>query len=283
MNTCTVCKRGQAVYYHKFSGDYLCTKCLKKRLVKYIKRSFKKYGLAGPRIGEITLAIPYHHAQIALALIELADDAERGHVTTMHLVVPQNLSKDILEKLKLSLSIGAIKHYTVKQSCYFDIQVRTLRHVIAKEAETDTIIMPLMLEEGLLCILSALSRARPAYIDCIKPKIGANGRVFLNPFLDVSVEDVYAYTLARGILLDVEKPTYFLENLLSPIFEGRGPELRYSYHKVAFQLLDAIKDRLGGLVGMCRKCGGLEAGNVLKNGICRVCQHLEVNSNAKVF
>jgi len=283
VNICTVCKREQAVYYHRFSGDYLCTKCLKKRLVKYVKKSFKKYRLAGPRVGEITLLIPYHHAQIALALIELVDAAERGHATTIHLLLPQNLSNNILEKLKLNLIIGTVKHYTIKQSNYFDIQVRSLRHIATKRAETNTIIMPLMLEEGLLCTLSALACARPTYIDCIKPKIEANGKVFLNPFLDISIEDVYAYTLAKRMLLDVEKPAYFLEDLLPSIFEGRGPELRYSYRKIAFQLLDAIEARLGSLIGTCRECGGLEVDNMLKNGICRVCQRLKVDSNAKIF
>ena len=261
----------------------MCTKCLKKRLVKYIKKAFKKYELAGPRIGEITLVIPHHHTQIAPALIELVDAAERGHATTLHLVVPQNLPDDILEKLKLGLNIGTVKHYAVKQSYYFDILVRILRYVAARESETNTIIMPVMLEEGLLCILSALARARPTYVDCIKPKIEADGKVFLNPFLDVSIEDVYAYTLAKGMLLNVEKPTYFLEELLPAIFESRGPELRYSYRKVAFQLLDAIRTKLEGLVGKCHRCGGLEVDNVLRSNTCRACQRLEINSNAELF
>lgn len=282
MHICTVCQREQAVYYHRFSGDYLCAKCLKKRLVKYIKKAFKKYGLAGPRVGEIVLLIPQHHAQIAPALIELVDAAERGHATTLHLLIPQNTPNNILKDLKLSLNIGVVKHYTIEQSYYFDVQVRILRHVAVKESTVNTIIMPIMLEEGLLCLLSALARAKPAYIDCLKPKIEVADKVFLNPFLDVSLEDVYAYARAKKRLLRIERHAYFLEDLLLAIFEDRGPELRYSYRRVAFQLLDALKARLENLVSKCHRCGGLEIGYV-EGGICRVCQRLKVDSNAKIF
>ena len=284
MSICTVCKREQAIYYHRFSGDYLCAKCLKRRLVKYIKKAFKRYGLAGPKIGEIALVIPQHHAQIAPALIELVDAAERGHATTLHLLIPQSLSSNVLENLKLSLNIGVIRHYTLKQNYYFDAQVRMLRYVAAKESKTNTIIMPMMLEEGLLCLLSALARAKPAYIDCVKPKIEVANKVILNPFLDVSIEDVYAYAQAKKGLsrIEVERQAYFLEDLLPAIFEDRGPELRYSYRKVAFQLLDALKVRLESLVSKCRRCGGLEVGYV-ERGVCRVCQRLEVDSNTKIF
>ncbi|NPA05160.1 MAG: hypothetical protein GXO09_03580 [Crenarchaeota archaeon] len=206
---CSICGSRDAVYYQSFSGDYLCIACLRKRLIKYVRKAFSKYEFSIPPGASIILLITPAQTPIRHAVEEIFAAAERPFTTkiTTSLMKP---GRDIVEAQREAVEEATKNGYRL-------------------------VMLSTTLEERLLELLTTLMRRHSLDPSCRGLYRHGDTTVF-KPFSFTSLQDLYAYAAATGKLSHTPRTPYLYEQLLAAAWGG--PELAYSYRRVLRRLLE---------------------------------------------
>lgn len=197
---CSSCGRRPASYFRRHSGERLCAVCLRRDLVRKIKRSFSLLGKRGFGLRVAVLIDPSRLAE-SLALTRLLDEIEREFGGVVVCVVA---GEEALECLR-----------DVRRHCWDTIFASPCRRVLEEVvrygrascdvgARVDVVALPGTLDDLLALFLRGLVLEG----ELVKPSVHAKccEREFLIPLYAVPRADVVAYALASGTLRNLECP-----------------------------------------------------------------------------
>ena len=274
---CTVCRRRKPIYFHRFSGDKLCLVCFEKRLAKYVRKSFGKYGLAISR--RIKLAYIVHPILFieSIAMLRVFSIVEKGYTDSLLLLWPKNkcswLQKEAINRSIISIS--NVVEYEIpftRDPCRLERLLRRDIKLILEEDNTQYhVVIPIPREYVVQTALYGLTKLEKwCLYDAVKPVINAGMLRFIKPFYEISWEDMLTYAVLQkvvhpGISQCKWKIEATLLEALADVIASGGPELVYSSTTLLLELTKALEE-----IRKCAMCGGPMDGRVA-NSVCEIC------------
>ncbi|RLG54557.1 MAG: hypothetical protein DRO00_01015 [Thermoproteota archaeon] len=186
---CTVCKEREAIFFRKYSGEYLCLQCLRKSLEKRLRQAVGKYSLL-KEDDNILLVLP--GLETEKPAVEIFLDMERNFPGV--LISCLALSKDSIE-IATEFGLHLEKNSVITPLTRWDLIVEASKYAIqiSESRNFTKIVIPLFLDDAIgLFLLGALKNYPPAWV--------INGRVLLGdqtteppivtPFFRIPTEEV---------------------------------------------------------------------------------------------
>ena len=220
---CTSCKRRQAFYYRRQSGELLCKICLERSVIKQIKRAIGRFNLLQPRSTIIIPLIPDmpYESLITAVLISII---ERKYLSKVMVLPLFKLPRQTLEVLKLRAKpTDIIDGYDdlmeswirgCSFSDYLDALTRNIIQ-ITEELNPNAIVLPTTRNDILRIFLYFLTRGdRVGASTYTKPLIKLNNVNFIQPLYYVIRTDIRALIIKyRELLSDLEVPNVEFSDL----------------------------------------------------------------------
>ncbi len=267
---CNVCKRRQAVYYRRLSGDLLCSRCLERQMYRTVKKTLSRSRTLKPKqqvLLWLSPADPWGSAALAMILPEIeASQASR-------VVVASTDAIDIrgLDDLEINIVSRGREVYRQTVDINTCIRVdRALAGMIAEDLGVSVIILPYTRDTLTMAAVDAVTRG-PWAVSEAAEKLEATGRVYVSGMAGVEAEAAAAYSFLNSLKPRTEVRCHTpVKGIVYSIAPGR-PELVYSSSKTTQLFLDAARDMLESNMMQCRVCGGYTTN---KESICNVCRRL---------
>ncbi len=274
---CSVCGRRPAVYYHRASGDYVCSTCFIRRLERFVRKAFGKYRLvAEPRPSIAYLIHPLLLVE-SIAGLHVFYRVEKGFTPRIPILMPRHICRDlnnIVEKL-VGEDVEAPVHYydappRTTQLCVYERMLRAKAYEASRELGVRYIAVPTPRDYEVSLAAEALLQLRPWCSLDAEPRLEAETITYVKPFYEILWEDLWGLAVILKVVDELENcigkiDTPVLDLVKSAALAG-GPELLYSFtHSI-----HALSAK--GFV-RCRACGGYEYSQVAARyqGLCRIC------------
>ena len=268
---CSVCKRRPSVYRRTYSGEYLCSVCLRRALEKTVRRSLGGHGLLRPGM-RLLVPAAVSSPLWSLVLLEALVRVERRYGSRIIFAVPDSLGEIDLSRVeapgvevvrirvKPELPPGAPDPV----ACWRYDRRWSLK--AARSLGADAVIVPLTRTDLNLLMLEALLRGEPEALSEARPALPWTRPPVVSGFWRAEGEMVAAYAAIRGL----EAPSGCVPRLVDAkelfysIARGR-PELEYSASKTMGMLSQTGGPRA------CEECGGLGG------PLCRYCRRYDMS------
>ena len=266
---CSVCKRRPAVYFRVFSGDRLCLSCLRRQLVRGVKRSVGRTGVFKPR-SKIMVPLSLIDPLASLGLADIMARLERDYGSMVVLAVLSDQIRDVrgIEELrKLGVKVEEFNVDIDKYPIHMLDCIRFERGIyirIGAMLGVDAIASPLSRTQLALAALDALLSGNPMYwsesLDYIssKPPVVA-------AFSLVEAEAVAAYAVLSGYRGESLCRAKFRSKRVFYSISGRRPELEYSSSKT----IEVLSTAASRMLRRCTICYGYSSSDT-----CMVCNYM---------
>ncbi|MET1101242.1 MAG: hypothetical protein ABWW69_02010 [Pyrodictiaceae archaeon] len=292
MKYCTICGKRKAFYYHRISGNYVCDKCLRRIIIKNIKKAFGLYKLIAEIRPEIVYVIDPCYPLASITGLSLFSLAEKGFTEKISLAVPEEAKLDIKEIKNYSyLNVDKIyfTDYSIVDTLDPAERVRGIKALIVKSRELNGadnsriyVALPYTRDHIVFFMLRSMLAPKPHLVPDYMPRhVDSSGKtIFIMPFYEVALEDLAAYSiiaksyeLARRIMKACKmRRDVYEEEMLRKIVYSRGSELIYSSYKTLSYFAEGVAANPH--LAKCRLCRGYEYKSVLEanDGYCRTCK-----------
>ncbi len=250
MVVCTVCKRREAIYYRRYSGDYLCAPCLERAVEKGVRRSLGEAGLLKPK-SRILIPIPYSSPLWALALLHILPRVARKHGSELVVAVPESFEELAVPGIYEVATVNINPPSTRDPSeCWrYD---RRWSLEVASRIGADVILLPLTRTDLNLLMIDSILHGDEQRLSESLPVIPWTNPPIVSAFSRLEGEIVAAYVVHKGLHAPkgcIPDLSYAKEIFYS-IARGR-PELEYSSYKSINLLIGGVKTK-----PKCQLCGG---------------------------
>ncbi|MCE4598777.1 MAG: hypothetical protein F7C81_01085 [Desulfurococcales archaeon] len=270
---CNVCKGKPAVYFRVFSGDKLCLSCLRRQLMRSVKRSIGRTGAFKPR-SKIMVPISPRSPMASLGLADIMARLERSYGSKVIVVIIENLLVEIkgLERLvELGVDVETfsvdVNSLPIHQLDCMRLE-RSIYLKISSIMGVNAIALAISRTELALAALDALLTGDPIYWSESLDYIDSNPPI-IAAFSNVEAEAVTAYSVLSGYRGDsMCKPRFRSKRIFYSI-SSRRPELEFSSSKT----VDLLSSAASKGYKRCTLCYGYSEGEV-----CSVCRSLRVDS-----
>jgi hypothetical protein len=273
---CSVCGRRPAVYFRRYSGEYLCKRCLLRALAKSVKRQAGRSGVFRPRM-DVLVPVSLWAPHLGLALTLALAEATRSLAVTIHVAVPsageRRVQVDPNALLELSrfrsvrfwearLRLQGPLPSTLRGCMRLD---RAWAAMAARSVGAGAVALPVSRTTAILALLdSLLSGEGWGVSDASEGPLVASGVPLAPLFYGVEGEATAALAAAyRLYAWPACRPRSLGVAAFRSIARGR-PELEFSFHKVARLMAGEASRRYG----RCPVCGGYTPGE----GPCPYCR-----------
>ncbi len=279
--TCTVCKKRPAVYYRRYSGDYLCEKCLSRTLERTIHRSLASTKKLEPN-SKILLPITFTNPVHSLILSKFIPRIESEYNVETIIAVPQYFYEQLKNyKPSENLHVANIAppSHDVTDPFYCWRYDRAWSIKLAKNHGAQAIVLPLTRTDLNLLMLEAVLRGQSFLLSESLPILQLDSISIISGAQRAEGELLAAYlALNKDTIPLVKTPCRpDLKNaklLFYSVAVGR-PELEFS----SFKSISLLTRKLPLKNKVCSLCGGYS-----DNGdICSYCRsYLETINSLEV-
>jgi len=262
---CSVCGRRDAVYFRVFSGDKLCLPCLRRQLMRSVKRALGSAGVLKPRQRILVLVSPVSPV-VSLAHLDLVSRIEAGYGSRIVAIVPDTiaLSGDTFSRVEgivdevIRVDVGELNGLNLVECMRLD---RGIAAVYARRSGSIAAILPYTRDHLTLAALEAITGEWWYWSESMDRWSGLVP--LIAGFSRVESEAAAAYGFLAGYYAESRCSIFSKsKSVLKRVSYGR-PELVYSSSK-SIELFSRAVSRMG---GVCRICGGFS-----DSSICSICR-----------
>ena len=263
MAVCSVCKKRPAVYYRRFSGDRLCMPCLRKQLLKAVKKSLGAPGLLKPRqvVGVLISPIAPLHS---IALADLVYRVEKSYGSTIKILHMDNveLSEDTQRLVSRLGEVIRVEAPRVKEAGLVECMRldRGLAGAAARMHGVNAVILPYTRSHLAMAGLEALLGEWWYWSEALDRWSGLVPMIAGLSSIEAEAASAYSFLIGADAV-----PRCRVNLAAGRLFKrvaSNRPELVYSSSKT-IDLLAGASGRRGTI---CRICGGYSSAQV-----CSVC------------
>ena len=245
-NTCTVCKQRKAIYYRSESGEWFCSRCLEKSIIKRTIKCINKYNLLTPRDKIVYIALPTHNPYFTY-LLRILLTIEKGYPTNITVLTIPNLVETIkvyggIRNFNIETIEIELEYYNRDYDLRLFEEVKIISNNVPKEAK---VVLPLVLDNIVKLYLLAIIRGNIDFLNYLRPMFNVRERFFITPFRFIpSKEIALAYYIRNPdeYVSLCEVSQFYKKSPLCSIVDQIINQIIRQHPETGFMLIDKIED-----------------------------------------
>ncbi|MDP8003637.1 MAG: hypothetical protein ACP5I6_02655 [Caldisphaera sp.] len=275
MVLCSVCKKREAVYYRRYSGEALCAKCLNNSVEKDVKKEISKIKILNIN-SKIVIPITFFAPSSSIVLANMLSRIEKRFKSKIVILVPNVYNRSdiigLLDKNDRSDIIGikinnfnydALKNISLQECIRFE---RAWSIKASKEIGYENIALPITRTDISLILVDSLLNGQRDFISETYDTLEFNGLNIFYPFASIEGETLSAYEIIAKIIVKPLCYPYIKSKSVFYSIGGNRPELDFGSEKIIQKFRSINANR-------CKICGGFSSKDV-----CKVCKKLNLEN-----
>jgi len=304
MLKCSICKRRNAFYVRRYSGERLCRKCFSESIENKVRATISKYnmfkfddriavavsgGKDSINLLHILSKIEKEFPKASLCAITV-DEGIRGYRDEAIRIVAENC--ELLGIDQTIVSFKEIYGYTLDEivektkdkdltpCAYCGVLRRRALNIAARKASADKIATAHTLDDEIQTFLLNLFHGDPFRIIRSGPRFASENPQLtprVKPFCEVLERESVLYAYVKGIKFQETPCPYAGEALRNDMriylnrLEEKHPGIKYTLYRSIERIREAMASRSEEVkLRPCRNCGEPTTGEV-----CQVCKILD--------
>lgn len=307
MLTCSVCRRKEAFYVRRYSGERLCRRCFSESIEGKVRAAISKYdmfkfddriavavsgGKDSVNLLHILWKIEKEYPKASLCAITV-DEGIRGYRDEAIKIATENCEALGVEQITVSFkevfgyTLDEIVKKTGKKGltpcAYCGVLRRRALNIAAEEAKADKIATAHTLDDEIQTFLLNMLHGDPLRIMRSGPKfISDNPRLTprVKPFCEVLERESVLYAYVKNIRFQENPCPYAGEALRNDVrfflnrLEENHPGIKYTLYRSIEKIREASARQAGEpILKSCRICGEPTTGEICQ--VCKMISELE--------
>jgi len=279
---CKNCRKEPAFYLRPYSGEFVCKQCLRKGLVKQVRKTLSYYPIVKRR-ERVIYVIRLDRPAESIAFLKIFKNFVKRLDLDMHLVVPEELRPTIDKHLERLMKVPNIVDVSYIHITRFEpqnfVELIKLHEVLSlslsSEIGSTTVLMPLFREELVfLALLGLVKASRTIFGDSFPVKQWRSLKVSRPSYL-VSLIDMIAYVYTDPDLLELMDSvpnTVFFDTIEKSLVETLI-DVAYSSKELVYasrKSVELMQSMFISSPARCRLCLSFTEGGE----ICDICNYL---------